>query len=670
MPSRSAQSPTPELDHAWFAATLDSGAFDAAQTLRPPNDHPVAPSPAPTPAVDHDAATVPPQVRWPESMPDLPHLTWSDPSDAAPSEQHTRTPAADLTVVGLLGEGGMGRVHLARQRSLNREVALKTVKPEADRPASRSGLWREALVMARLDHPNVVPVHVLGVDRDGRPALVMKRIDGVTWQHLLDHPDHPNLARMGGRDALDNHLEILARVADAVAYAHAHHVLHRDLKPDNVLVGSFGEVYLSDWGVALDLDQAAGPQPVVGTPCYLAPEMLDPDGARLGPHTDVFLLGATLHQLLTGLVRHAGRTLREVLLAARQAPPFNYAAEVPLALGQLAQFACAADPTQRLATAEAFLGALRDYLRNRGLETVAVGAQAQLAQLDRVLATGPGEDRETFIRNVHRLAAEARFGFEQVFRADPRHTVAQRGLQACMQRLIAFETAAGHTAAARALYRELHESAPELAQAIAALEARDAQDASQRAELEQMARDLDPDAGWGVRTAILVIVVSLSVGIFWFARRSDTTNDMRQFTLYALGTTLLMAGLAVAVRRSVKTRHNRILLFGAPLIAAVVAAHRFVLWQTGQTDVAGALSADALLLGGLGLAQVNMGWPAQLGGSYAIAVALAMLVWPQHALALFVSITVVYPTLFVARGMPAQWTVWRQRRSPPTVKPG
>ena len=137
----------------------------------------------------------------------------------------------------------------------------------------------------------------------------------------------------------------------------------------------------------------------------------------------------------------------------------------------------------------------------------------------------------------------------------------------------------------------------------------------------------------------------------------------------AVGTFALTGGLAVALRRAVKTRDNRILLFGAPAIAGIIAAHRLVLWQTGHPDVARALSTDALLLGGLGLSQVNMGWPAQVGGAYSVAVALAILVWPQHALQLFVTVTLVYPVLFVARGLPGRWMGWRRGRTTAVNEP-
>lgn len=650
-----AANPTPDLDAAWFAATLDSGAFDAGQTLRPPDERPFDPVTAPTLGVDHDAATVPPAAPRRQDLSDLPRLTWSE--VGVGSEQPAEIPnsAADLTVVRLLGEGGMGRVHLAHQRSLQRDVALKTVKPEADRPATRAGLWREALVMARLDHPNVVPVHVLGVDKAGRPALVMKRIDGVSWQHLLDHPDHPQLQRLGGRDALDCHLEILARVADAVEFAHAHGVLHRDIKPDNVLVGSFGEVYLGDWGVALELPAVEGPLAVVGTPAWLAPEMLDADASRLGPTTDVFLLVATLHLLLTGKPRHAGRTLREVLQAARHPSPVVYAPDVPRALADLANRACAADPAQRPASAALFRQSLRDWQRNQGLEVIAIAAQAQLAELDVVLARGPGNDREGFIRTVHRLATEARFGFVQVCRADPDHAGAQRGLRDCLERLIAFEVAAGHTAAARALYKELGREVAQLDQAIAQLEQRDAVEVQARERLAALERDLDPNAGWGVRVVALLVVAAMSMAILWYATRPGAHNTIGQFSLFGVVTTLALGVLAWVLRHHVKTRDNRLLLFGAPLVAALIALHRGILWWTGQQDVARALATDAAVLGAFGIAQPQMGWPAWIGGAHAMLTAYAILVWPEHALWLFVSVTVVYPVLFVARGLPGWW---------------
>ena len=153
-------------------------------------------------------------------------------------------------VVGTIGRGGMATVYLARDRSLDREVALKVmdVSEEAGEAAERT--LREARILARLEHPGIVPVHDVGTLPDGRVWYVMKRVRG---QRLDEHARTAPLAER---------LRAFLRICEAVAFAHAHGVIHRDLKPENVMVGPFGEVLVMDWGVAKAL--TPGPSPTSG----------------------------------------------------------------------------------------------------------------------------------------------------------------------------------------------------------------------------------------------------------------------------------------------------------------------------------------------------------------------------------------------------------------------
>src|SRR5690606_26042988 len=159
----------------------------------------------------------------------------------------------ELELLEVLGQGGMGIVRRARQRSLERDVAVKSLRPEIRGRATVDALLEEARIAARLDHPNVLPIHALGRDPAGRPLLVLKRCEGETRGALLRRSGHPfwSETRRWSRDPLARNLEILREVCDAVEYAHSRGVLHRDLKPDNVMVGRFGEVYLMDWGLAV-----------------------------------------------------------------------------------------------------------------------------------------------------------------------------------------------------------------------------------------------------------------------------------------------------------------------------------------------------------------------------------------------------------------------------------
>src|SRR5262249_9535023 len=146
----------------------------------------------------------------------------------------------------------------------------------------------EAKTTGLVDHPGIVPVHALGRDPAGRPILVMKRVEGVSWRQLLD--DSTDVAwttlERPGTDRLAFHLETLMQVCNALAFAHRRGIIHRDIKPSNVMVGEFGEVFLLDWGIACPIQRGAGASSsdetapaatLCGTPAYMAPEMLSLD---------------------------------------------------------------------------------------------------------------------------------------------------------------------------------------------------------------------------------------------------------------------------------------------------------------------------------------------------------------------------------------------------------
>src|SRR3954469_3104579 len=180
-------------------------------------------------------------------------------------------------LVSVLGRGGMGTVYLARDTVLDREVALKIV----ERPSDDAN---EARILARLEHPAIVPVHDFGELPDGRRFYAMKRVRGDRLDRWM----------ASGRD-LGARLRVFVRVCDAVAFAHAHGVVHRDLKPENVMVGEFGEVLVLDWGVATELQIADFRVQIAGTAEYMAPEQRR--GEAVDERTDVFALGAILETI-------------------------------------------------------------------------------------------------------------------------------------------------------------------------------------------------------------------------------------------------------------------------------------------------------------------------------------------------------------------------------------
>ncbi len=281
-----------------------------------------------------------------------------------------------------IARGGMGVISRAWQASLKRQVALKTIR----NPGGEAGFVAEALVTGLLEHPNIVPVHDLGLLGDGSLFIAMKLVDGTSWADLL-HPETPEHEARAAELDLRAHVEILRDVCNAVAYAHEQRIVHRDLKPENVMVGRFGEVLVMDWGLAVDVRPSAvgggrtahksavtGP---AGTPAYMAPEQARGEGAGLGIWTDVYLLGAILYELLGGRAPHQGESLLAVLMASQDGPP-PLGEELPPGLVAICRRAMAPAPEERFASVAAMNEALGEWLRHAESEALSELAAQRL----------------------------------------------------------------------------------------------------------------------------------------------------------------------------------------------------------------------------------------------------------------------------------------------------
>jgi serine/threonine protein kinase len=262
-------------------------------------------------------------------------------------------PGPRYQVHELLGRGGMGAVYRATDTTLGRDVALKVLTVAGDAPEIASRLAKEARVLARLEHPGIVAVHDAGILEDGRPFYVMRLVQGKR----LD--DFARDARRGDK------LRVFLSVCDAVQYAHARGVIHRDLKPDNIMVGEFGEVLVLDWGVAKlrggtpvlpphDVSQGTADGMIVGTPGFMAPEQAAGGAANADERSDVYGLGAILSSILAG-------------------------SETSAPLAAIAARATAAEPSDRYPRADALAADIRQWLdgepvsayRERAFERVA-----------------------------------------------------------------------------------------------------------------------------------------------------------------------------------------------------------------------------------------------------------------------------------------------------------
>ncbi len=377
-----------------------------------------------------------------------------------------------------LGSGAFGEVRLVLDRRLERRVAMKILRADGARayaPELRARFLAEIKLTAGLHHPGIVPVHDYGELPDGRLWFTMAQVRGRTLRAVLEDafptgesPAPPQaIAGQGGGGAGGGGggmssvarrrlLDVFARVCDAVAYAHSRGVIHRDLKPDNIMVGDFGRVLVMDWGIARRLDAApesreadaselAEPSPdgltragdILGTPAYMAPEQARGDVGSHGPATDVFALGAILYQVLSGRPPRTGG-VAGVWQAMEETPLPLQAADAPPELSAICARAMAQEPAHRYADAgalaadiEAFLGgaqrrerALADLAaaaarlpENAALRAQAEALQAEAKQAldlvqpnDPVEAKLPGWERED---EAERLAREATLGETQ-----------------------------------------------------------------------------------------------------------------------------------------------------------------------------------------------------------------------------------------------------------------
>jgi serine/threonine protein kinase len=287
----------------------------------------------------------------------------------------------DYVLTRLIGEGGQGQVWRAWQTSLGREVAVKRLMV-----GDSEEFLREAHASAILEHPNIVPVYDLGRVRDQHgehPVLAMKLARGAPWDQLI------KMGRASSDFTLDaflaKHLPILIDVCDATGFAHSKGIIHRDLKPRQVIVGKYGEAYLMDWGMAVAVaDDAEGetdtiarkgpPQPLrrhtletatnqCGTPAYMAPEQTTESVECLGFHTDIYLLGAILWELLTGDPPHVSNDPAESFELARKNVIVSLAPSgAPEELVRAALRAMEANPEARFPSVAEFRGVLASHL--------------------------------------------------------------------------------------------------------------------------------------------------------------------------------------------------------------------------------------------------------------------------------------------------------------------
>jgi TolB-like protein/predicted Ser/Thr protein kinase/Flp pilus assembly protein TadD len=275
----------------------------------------------------------------------------------------------DYELLEEVGRGGQGVVFRARQKSLNRIVALKVIG--LGQWATKAHLKRfrlEAEAAASLDHPCIVPIYEVG-ERDGQCYFSMKFVEGGQLDEVVKHTPI----------SIQQAVELIAKVARTVHYAHEHGILHRDIKPGNILLDSKGEPHLTDFGLARLVESESTVTrtlEVLGTPSYMAPEQAAGNNAKLTSSTDVYGLGAVLYQLLTGHPPFAGGTTYEtikLLLETEPRPPRLWNLKVDYDLSTICLKCLEKDPQRRYLSALALAGDLERWLKHEPIQARRIG---------------------------------------------------------------------------------------------------------------------------------------------------------------------------------------------------------------------------------------------------------------------------------------------------------
>jgi len=306
-------------------------------------------------------------------------------------------------IVGRLGAGGMGVVLRGRDPQLGRDVAVKVPSfhgPADARTEARRRFVREARAAAAVRHAHVCPIYDVG-EQDGRPFVVMALIEGESLAERL--------RRQGRFEEPHEAVDLLLKVADALARVHAARVVHRDLKPGNILLDRAGEPFLADFGLALpeDGERFSSANQIAGTPAYMAPEQISPELGLVGPQTDQYSLGVVLYQMLTGRLPFEGSAVAVIYqIASQPVPrPSQFRPGLDPELEAVCLKATAKKPADRFGSVQEFASALEAYAHGAGrrLAEPAPPSAAAAAAPKQDLAPKDDETRRLYLAAWYHL---------------------------------------------------------------------------------------------------------------------------------------------------------------------------------------------------------------------------------------------------------------------------
>lgn len=564
----------------------------------------------------------------------------------------------ELKIKGTLGEGGMGLVELAEQLSLGRDVAVKKVRHDSRSERTTLVLLREGWTTGLLEHPNIVPVYTLGRNDEDEPVIVMKKISGTSWLDIFADPTRTPDA-FDAADPIELHVEVLIQVCNAVHYAHSRGIIHRDLKPENVMLGSFGEVYVLDWGIAVSLREdptgrlahARDVDQPAGTPAYMAPEMVEGNGEKLGVHTDVFLLGAILHEALTGRPPYDGSTLFGIMLTAHECKPPVFDDTVPPQLAAICRRAMSKDPTDRFESARAFRDALLDYRRHRQAHRLVEKGDTRYGDVRRLL---DGEERGEVVdeTQLYKTFGECRFAYEQSLEITPANAGAVEGMQRVLEAMANRALERNAYKAASLLIADFPHPNDDFGRRLQALQEKLDEREEEYEELQKIRHDVDVDVGRGSRTLFMLIMggfwTVLSFGLAFAIEKSLLVLTYPRMFSHIVILTITLAGVIYIGRdRFFDNEVNRRLLFGALALFVGATFLRGTSWILDLPKFS-AMTMEVMMYGiGCGILAVTVDKRLLLGGFPFIIAALGGAIWPDLLFWLFASANTTAAALLI-----------------------
>lgn len=453
-----------------------------------------------------------------------------DQSERDLREEFLTSATGRYRMIDEIGRGGMGIVYRADQAILGREVAIKTLLTSRNRQRNLKRFVSEARLTGLLDHPNIVPVYDLELTTEGEIQLAMKLLTGIEWKRIL-HPETDEERARASEYATTDHVRTLITVCNAMAFAHERGIAHCDLKPENVMIGEFGEVFVMDWGIAVDIlpkeDRESDHGRIEhhtevrvprGTPRYMPPELARGEGDRIQASTDVYLLGAILHEILEGVPPHRGTTLTEVLEHAdrEEAPVFEAGGSEELQ--SICRRALNRDPGNRYQSVVEFRTELESYLESRESRIITRSSRELLDGCRRMQEQGTLSKED--LSQLYTDYSESAAGFSQALLLWAGNEDAARGAE---EARYAFARAAleyGDLGLAEAQVLKLDQEDAEARN----LRTRIVEARRRRSDLESASRRLRMVA----ISAVGVILAGLTIGLILVSNARAKTEEARQ----------------------------------------------------------------------------------------------------------------------------------------------